>query len=556
MGPPGTARRKTSDRAAKEAAAQGCIKKHRLRSAEKSAATGRSKSEDTQADIEFNAVVSSHETLDDLTTIEEPRLVHAISTSPMSEVDETGATTGGAGGDEYEFHQRDTDDNALFNHDDDDRVLFGHGQGHGQQPDPDVIRREEFDTLQRELRRVTDLAEKQMRQLKIQEDSSELLRTQTAAAYRRMKEQEEARKADDAAAKRKLEEDGARAIARAEQAEATSKQTLELFQKAILSARSTNTQTTHSDGEQDDSLHHQTGGRHKLLLKTPDFDGTGDVDAFLNRFDSVRVTQRWSDQDAVLMLSLSLKGKAEPVGSVKPGTTYTQMVAQLRSRYGSLCTFSSVTHELRQMRWKKQQSLQDFAAEVQDTANKVKMPPTQYAVLTRDTFVTGLNQPHMAHYINSKDEAKEDLMVAVDWAKKYIQEHGPVTPSAPAAPSRLDDAVIAHASALPVSPSEPENTGTVNAFKQYDRGGYQGNQKSNKDDFLRSWYEEWRADLKQRNEHYANQRERGGRRRGRRGRGNYNDNNNQQQQPQQQSNQQQQAQQPAQQQRQSSGKPE
>lgn len=448
--------------------------KHRLRSQERQD-TERSKSEDTQAQVEFAAVVSSHETLNNLTEVSEPRLT--MSTPGLGAVGDAG---GGQDADEYDSDATENyvqpaeqgDDGA----DADSHFRFPPNQTQQRA----TLRDEGYDRLRRieqqlaevmsENRRMKEVSNRQYNAFSSQQELSKRaladavaeVEARSAQSLRDATARAEAAEAAAADAMRRQDESSRRAIAEAEEAKAAAEQTLKLMGRALSASNKTASTLTSPDVKDEEAAHRQTGGRNKILTKPPTYDGTGDVERFIQRFDGVRKAQQYGEREAVLTLSICLKGKAEPCGSTKEDATVASVYANLRSRFGTLCTFSSVSSELRQMRWKLPQSIQDFAAQVQDTADKIDMPPKQYSVLTRDAFVTGLGHPHMAHYINSRDTVKEDLMTAVDLAKQYVQEYGPVKPGA-VEPSRLDAAVLAQVTAAVGAQATPA---TVTASKE------------------------------------------------------------------------------------------
>ena len=263
-----------------------------------------------------------------------------------------------------------------------------------------------------------------------------------------------------------------RAIGRAESAEAAATQTNRIIETAITAKQGclqhvSTDSNTGAGGEGIRDTTKQPGRRHQLYIKPPQFDGTTDVEAYLAKFDRVCHIQSLTDDEAVTIMILSLRGKAESAVRDSEGMTYQQVKDLLRERFGQICTYSSVSRELRHVRWRESQSLQDFAAEVIDIGNKVDMPREQYDILTRHAFVSGLHFPHMAHYIDSHDDDKQHSSVtaALSLARQYIREHGPDRPSAIPQPRPM----LMMLESSPPHPHQPcaESPGSVNTFNHF-----------------------------------------------------------------------------------------
>ena len=161
----------------------------------------------------------------------------------------------------------------------------------------------------------------------------------------------------------------------------------------------------------------------------PTFDGTGDVDEFIDAFLCIVEAKEMDEQQQAVILRMCVKGKAARViNNIKDSSNKipVQLYA-LRSRFGTKKSFTTVANELKEMRRRPMQSVEDFAGDVEDVAHRAAMPDQKRGELCRSTFVSGLNNLAMAHYIDKHDEKKDSIEHALFLAKNYEFEFGTAT---------------------------------------------------------------------------------------------------------------------------------
>lgn len=99
-------------------------------------------------------------------------------------------------------------------------------------------------------------------------------------------------------------------------------------------------------------------------FKPPKFDGTGDVELFLEQFEAVQVANAWADGAALLHLRSSLEGSAREYGR---GATLPLVQASLRGRYG--LTTQQARDRLASLHWERGQDLHALGVECKRLTN-------------------------------------------------------------------------------------------------------------------------------------------------------------------------------------------
>ena len=108
-----------------------------------------------------------------------------------------------------------------------------------------------------------------------------------------------------------------------------------------------------------DSLAHVLSTmRRKDAFKAPKYDGTGDVELFLQQFTDVAEANEWTARDATLHLRAHLEGTAQGCGH---GATVEDIRAALRSRFGM--TARQAKEKLMQLKRDASQSLHEHSTE-------------------------------------------------------------------------------------------------------------------------------------------------------------------------------------------------
>ena len=150
--------------------------------------------------------------------------------------------------------------------------------------------------------------------------------------------------------------------------------------------------------------------------KTPQFDGTGDVELFIEHFAEVSTANRWTERSASLYLREALKGNAQQYS--RPGNVETIFTA-LRSRY----RLSPREAHSRLSTLKKEQctSLHEHAAKVERLVRKAfqELPEATQTGLMLDTFCGSLgNASLQRHLLALRPETSAE---AVQYGNEYLQ---------------------------------------------------------------------------------------------------------------------------------------
>lgn len=98
----------------------------------------------------------------------------------------------------------------------------------------------------------------------------------------------------------------------------------------------------------------------EAAFKPPRFDGSSDVELFVEQFTAVQQANRWNAEAALLHLRSALEGSAREFGR---GETLPQVFASLRARYG--LSVRQARDHLASMRWERGQSVQALGVECQ-----------------------------------------------------------------------------------------------------------------------------------------------------------------------------------------------
>jgi transposase InsO family protein/predicted aspartyl protease len=109
---------------------------------------------------------------------------------------------------------------------------------------------------------------------------------------------------------------------------------------------------------------HPSGKRFNL--KIGKFDGSGDLETFLMKFEAGALYNRWDEQDKLAHLMQAIEGNAaQLLHSCKGRLTYVTLLEKLRQRYGSESLWDRYRHELRSRKQKPGESLQALANDIE-----------------------------------------------------------------------------------------------------------------------------------------------------------------------------------------------
>ena len=161
-------------------------------------------------------------------------------------------------------------------------------------------------------------------------------------------------------------------------------------------------------------------------IAMPIFKGTNWV-AFQIKFATYCGRYGLDDEEKLERLKLALEDTAcRVLYSRDPGAwTYSELIKALENRYGHSKSYPMVERELRRIKRKPGQSLQDLADEIREVSRKTFMKEHVRDHLTRSAFMGALDDDtQMIHYIDKRDPTRESLSTALDIAERYERENG------------------------------------------------------------------------------------------------------------------------------------
>ena len=155
-------------------------------------------------------------------------------------------------------------------------------------------------------------------------------------------------------------------------------------------------------------------------ITIPQFDGKGDLQIFLSKFTTIAEVFNWSDIERAQRLRLQLVSNAESVlWAIDEDCKYSEIVAELKRRFGSEQTTFHHRHLLRTMRQGRNESLSDlYSRVIRQTALAF---PTDRGLLTeliaRDSFISALLDPEIKKKLWEADP--QNLQSAYELSSRY-----------------------------------------------------------------------------------------------------------------------------------------
>ena len=161
-------------------------------------------------------------------------------------------------------------------------------------------------------------------------------------------------------------------------------------------------------------------------IAMPVFRGTNWV-AFQIKFATYCKRYELDDDDKLERLKLALEDTAcRVLYSRDPQAwTYQELMKALENRYGHSKSYPMVERELRRIKRRPGQTLQELADEIREVSRKTYMEEQTRDQLTRSAFMGALDDDtQMIHYIDKRDPARASLASALEIAERYERENG------------------------------------------------------------------------------------------------------------------------------------
>ena len=135
---------------------------------------------------------------------------------------------------------------------------------------------------------------------------------------------------------------------------------------------------------------------HRREFKAPKFDGTGDVEFFIDNFLEVAEESDWEQGGALLHLRQCLKGDAKECGKA---FTLNGVMTNLRARFG--VTPKEARAQLAALKRSTKTSLQEHATEVERLVKVAyaELTPAQRTEMAIETFSNTLSHPYLQRHL-------------------------------------------------------------------------------------------------------------------------------------------------------------
>ena len=156
--------------------------------------------------------------------------------------------------------------------------------------------------------------------------------------------------------------------------------------------------------------------RKESPFRLPPFEGKGDVEYFIRRFNEVSEANKWDERTATIHLREALKGSATDCGKAHH---LDGILTALRARYG--LTARKARLKLNSLKKDPKMSLQEHANEVQKLADLAygDLPPEYQAHLVVETFCNTLGNPYLQRHLLAFPMANLEEMVRA--GNEYLQ---------------------------------------------------------------------------------------------------------------------------------------
>ena len=134
--------------------------------------------------------------------------------------------------------------------------------------------------------------------------------------------------------------------------------------------------------------------RKPYYIKPPRFDGKGCIEAHITQFNIVANRNKWTDEEKVDFLKISLSGEASNIlKDIKEDISFEELEQRLKARYGSLDQVEAYRVQLKGRRRKRGESLFDLMKDIRRLFVLAYPGPSNYLsdLTAKDAFVDALD---------------------------------------------------------------------------------------------------------------------------------------------------------------------
>ena len=163
--------------------------------------------------------------------------------------------------------------------------------------------------------------------------------------------------------------------------------------------------------------HHHSNHRSSGRMKPEKFDGSTCFETFLVQFNNCAQFNRWDDMDKLHYLRWTLTGPAAQMLWGTEGMSYCQLIARLRSRFGSQEMEEKYQAELQCRRRNAGESLRELAQDIRRLMilaySDDRSPMSER--LAKEHFIAAIDEPELELKVREKEPQ------TLDAALKYAQ---------------------------------------------------------------------------------------------------------------------------------------
>ena len=166
-----------------------------------------------------------------------------------------------------------------------------------------------------------------------------------------------------------------------------------------------------------------TASSNKRFIKPPKFNGDGSIETFLCQFATCAKHNKWSEEDKVAYMQVSLEGSAAQIlwDSGNPAElTLDALIFKLRQRFGSIDQAEKFQAELRTRRRRYGETLSMLYMDIRRLmalAYPTEASSKLGEIIAKDAFIAALDDKEMALKIMEKEV--QDLDSAFTWAVRF-----------------------------------------------------------------------------------------------------------------------------------------
>jgi len=172
--------------------------------------------------------------------------------------------------------------------------------------------------------------------------------------------------------------------------------------------------------------------RRKHWIKPKEYNGETSFESFMATFNTAAEFNGWDQREKLAYLRTSLTGTAVQLLWEANDITYTQLVAKLKERYGSVGMEERYQTELRCLRRKDGESIRELAHAIRCLMARAYPGESDSRLgqhIARDSFLTALNDPELQFEVRMCDphtlEETVKLASRIEISRSAVEQPAP-----------------------------------------------------------------------------------------------------------------------------------